>query len=263
MFQEDTEQQVENTQETEQVDDTVQEQPQVEDSIDLSQTDPTQLTPEQVVELQQGYMRNKDYTQKTQDLASERQEVTSREKWLQSQLEQTLQRPQAQLPTQQPSPKAIDANIANAQDAETKMYWQNMKQIVNEAANDIATSKIKATEERMKKMETAYTQREALRLAKEFKKDYPGIKAGSVEEKRAIELMNMGYPIEHAAIIAQGDKGLKTAETRGRQQAQQKFQQKKQANVESMPGIPNSSLPNQQSERDRIGEALDETVYMK
>lgn len=262
MENEKVEQQVENTQETEQVDDTVQEQPQVEDSIDLSQVDPTQLTPEQVTELQQGYMRNKDYTQKTQDLASERQEVTSREKWLQSQLEQTLKKPQEQQPIQ-PSQKTIDTNIANAQDAETKMYWQGIKQIVQETANDIATAKVKATEERMNKLETAYTQRESLRLAKEFKRDYPGIKSGSVEEKRAIELMNMGYPIDHAAIIAQGDKGLKTAETRGRQQAQQKFQQKKQANVESTPGIPNSSLPTQESERDLIGEALDETVYMK
>lgn len=265
MENENQEQQVEDTQETEQVDDTVQtEQPQVEDSTDLSAIDPNQLTPEQVTELQQGYMRNSDYTQKTQAMASEKQELATEKDWYKQQAENLSQKPQTQ-PTQpqQPSVKMIDSYIANSQDAETKMYWQNMKQMVNEAANDIAGVKVKAVEEKMEKLVNAYTHHEGQRAVKEFRKDHPGIKTGSVEEKRAIELMNQGYPTEHAALIAQGERGFKTAENRGRQQAQDKFQQKKQANVESSSGIPNSSLPANKSERDSIGEALDETPYMQ
>ena len=82
------EQQVANTEpqqpqegtEPQQVQDTVQEpqgQPQVaEPTEDLSKIDPTQLTPEQVTELQKGYMRDKDYTQKTQVLSDEQKKLT-------------------------------------------------------------------------------------------------------------------------------------------------------------------------------------------
>ena len=190
-------------------------------------------------------------------------EVNDEKNWYKNQLEQSLQKPQQQVQPQQQPVKTIDAYITNAQDAETKMYWQNMKKIVNETATEIADSKVKATEEKMVKLEKAYMQREGQRLLKEFKKDNPGIKSGSPEEKRVIDLMNQGYPMEHAALIAQGETGFKTAENRGRQQAQQKFQQKKQANVETSPGISNSSLPTGKSERELIGEALDETPAMK
>ena len=80
------EQQVEDTQaqETQPVD-TTQEQvqntvententelTQAQEPVDLGKLDPTQLTPEQVKELQQGYLRQADYTRKTQELAEQR-----------------------------------------------------------------------------------------------------------------------------------------------------------------------------------------------
>lgn len=262
MENEEQEQQVEDTQEPEQVNDTVQqeEQPQVEDSPDLSEIDPSQITPEQVSELQQGYMRNKDYTQKTQDLASKGQELATENKWYKQQAEKT-QPQQIQQPAQ-PSVKMIDSYITNAQDAETKIYWQNMKQIISEGSGDKSNAKVKALEDKVDKLVNAYTQREGQREVKEFRKDYPGIKEGSVEEKRAIELINQGYPIKHAAIIAQGERGFKAAENRGKQQAQNKFQQKKQANVEHSSGIPNSSLPAGKPERDEIAEGFKAAGYL-
>ncbi len=68
--------------EPQQVQSTVQKpqgQPQVTEpkpEVDLSKIDLSQATPEQLAEIQKGYMRNSDYTQKTQDLATERKEIT-------------------------------------------------------------------------------------------------------------------------------------------------------------------------------------------
>lgn len=74
--------QVENTPVTEQVQSTPAEvvqtteqtTPPAEDSVDISKADPANLTPEQVKELQLGYLRNKDYTQKTQELAQQKKQ---------------------------------------------------------------------------------------------------------------------------------------------------------------------------------------------
>ena len=53
---------------------TEQTNPPTEDSVDISKVDPANLTPEQVKELQLGYLRNKDYTQKTQELAQQKKQ---------------------------------------------------------------------------------------------------------------------------------------------------------------------------------------------
>lgn len=85
------EQQVENTPQEKQVQSTVessvaettgqeegqtteQTAPPAEASVDISKADPANLTPEQIKELQLGYLRNKDYTQKTQDLAQQKKQ---------------------------------------------------------------------------------------------------------------------------------------------------------------------------------------------
>jgi hypothetical protein len=77
--------QVANTPATEQVQNTPAETPQAQEnteqaqqtapaSVEIEKADPANLTPEQVKELQLGYMRNKDYTTKTQELAQQKKQ---------------------------------------------------------------------------------------------------------------------------------------------------------------------------------------------
>jgi len=84
--------QVENTPVEEQVqstpdqvvETTEQTTPPTEDSVDISKVDPANLTPEQVKELQLGYLRNKDYTQKTQELAQQKKQPVNFAETIQS-----------------------------------------------------------------------------------------------------------------------------------------------------------------------------------
>ena len=64
-----------NQEQTQQAQETTEQTQQTtQDSVDLEKVDPANLTPEQIKELQLGYMRNKDYTLKTQELAQQKKQ---------------------------------------------------------------------------------------------------------------------------------------------------------------------------------------------
>ena len=191
--------------------------------------------------------------QEVQNVPYERFKEDNDEKnWLKQQLEQSITRPQPQQPIQQPQQPH---NPYAGMDAETEKFYRN----ADERTRNIVREEGKRTLQTIEagKLEIAKMRTD------QFFQSHEDIKRGSPEETEIAKRITMGYNTDDAYWSVMGPRGVKPAVNKAKQQVQQKFQQKKQANVESTPGIPNSSLPNQQSERDRIGEALDETVYMK
>lgn len=111
-------QQVQNTVEP-------QGQPQVTEptpEVDLSKIDLSQATPEQLAEIQKGYLRNKDYTQKTQELADQRKELTNYDALIQKpEFIQWAANKQAQAQPQ--TQEQEDEKVANMTESERVQYY--------------------------------------------------------------------------------------------------------------------------------------------
>ena len=171
--------------------------------------------------------------------------------WYKQQLEQASQKPQSQ-----PQQRQTQDPYAGMDPATEKFYRDldaRTKKSVQEAMKDTVNPQINAGLQEIAAMKTA-----------QFRKDHSDIKAGSLEESQIGNKIRQGYSTDDAYWSVMGPRGIQPAVSKAKKQEQQKFQQKRQANVETSPGIPNSSLPaNQQSERDLIGEALDDSPLMK
>lgn len=116
-------------------------QPQVTEpkEVDLSKIDLSQATPEQLAEIQKGYMRNADYTQKTQELATEKGKLTDYDaliqrpdfiQWAANKQAQVQQPPQTQ--------EAEEEKLANMSESERVQYYvqKQMQPIAQSYAQD-------------------------------------------------------------------------------------------------------------------------------
>jgi len=166
--------------------------------------------------------------------------------WYKEQLERQTSQPQPQ----QPQPQQQDPYAG--MDAATEKFYRDMdartQRAVQEAMKKNISPQINAGLQEIAAMKTA-----------QFRKDHPDISSGSVEEREISQKIALGYSPEDSYWSVMGPRGIQPAVNKAKKQVQQKFQQKRQANVESSSGVPNSSLPSKQSEREAIGDALKDT----
>lgn len=174
--------------------------------------------------------------------------VNDENKWLREQLSVTMAQRQVHQPQQQTDPYA-------GMDPATEKFYRDLDSRVEKRAQDII-------DKRIAPQINAGLKEVAAIKTMQFFKEHPDVKPGSVEEAQISAKVRAGYSTDDAYWSVMGPRGIQSAVNKVKKQTQQKFQQKRQANVEASPGVPNSSLPTGKSERELIGEALEGSPWL-
>ena len=168
------------------------------------------------------------------------QELIEENKWLKSNMETIIQQRQNQLQFQQPQQDRYAGMTL-----EEKAFWQNVDNRIEERATKIAEQRIG----QLTPMLDMGAKELATIKLQQFRKEHADVKPDSPEEYSIARKMNearaMGYPMnaEEAYWIVMGNKGLKVAETKVKQQTKKQFEAKKQANVEQRSIPSGNNLP--------------------
>jgi hypothetical protein len=128
---------------------------------------------------------------------------------------------------------------------EEKAFWQNIDQRIEDRATKIAEQRIGQI---TPMLDLGAKELATIKL-QQFRKEHPDVKSDSPEEYAIARKMNearaMGYPMnaEEAYWIVMGNKGLRVAETKVKQQTKKQIEAKKQANVEQRSIPAGNNLP--------------------
>lgn len=157
-------------------------------------------------------------------------EVIDEKNWYKQQLEQQLA--QQQQPVQQTQ---TPQNPYQGMTPEEERFMR---------FRDDQTKKIVQGEMRkVNPMLQAGLQEIASMKVEQFRRDHPDIKPNSPDEVEIANKIKMGYNPNDAYWSVKGPKGVQQAEATAQKKAQQRLQQKRQANVESSPGVSATSQP--------------------
>ncbi len=175
------------------------------------------------------------------------QEVNEEKNWYKQQLEKQMAQPQVQpQPQPQPTQSEVDNLIVNAPDAQTKEFWRTVKNVAKAEAKEEISSKEKVYQGQIQTLSRVISQMRS----RDFRKEFPDIKAGSEDENEIAKRINMGLPSEEAYWAVMGPRGV---ERQVKKQVRQTIQQKKQANVETSSGVSSSSqTPTKESWEENI-----------
>ena len=198
-----------------------QEQQPQESQTETAEKDVTQEE-EDITGVGFGDPRHPDH-QRFIELRAKQAEAEAKAAFFQQQLE--LQR----------QPKKVESNPYAGMDAETEKFYRHIDERAARIADE-RTASLKAQIEAGKRELAAIK-------TEQFFKEFPDIKPGSPEEREVAALVSQGYPPKHARKIVMFDKIGKQAVVKAKTQAQQRIQQKKQANVEQSSGVSAGALP--------------------
>lgn len=223
--------QVENTPATEQVQSTpAQEQTQqaqktteqtqqtAQVSVELEKADPANLTPEQIKELQLGYMRNKDYTLKTQELAQQKKQPVNFTEIVQSPEFLDWAKTmgviaQNTTPTQQQEPEFLSAFTGEQKQALQYMFSQAMQPYVQQ----VNTQTIAQQDEKLKDTYKEIYTPEAQKKVELFQREVLKAK-GALYRDEAFKVLDY-------------DDAVKRSYELGRQEGLKGKQERQQANL--------------------------------
>lgn len=191
----------------------------VEQKVEEAQTPPAeQGTPEPTEPQEEGRIPYSRFKEKVDEA-----------NWYKQQLEQRLNQP-TQQPIQQPT-----TDPYAGYSAEERVFWQK-----------VHADQRKIAQEELAKLQPVLDagRMELARFkVKEFRREHPDIKPNSPEETEIATKINYGYDTEDAYWAVMGQRGIRVAEEKGKQQAKQQIEAKKKANVDATSSVNSQVVP--------------------